>query len=157
MAKPNAELIIALRNTARKLRDGAPYMWGHMGACNCGNLAQELSRLSKQEIHERAMKRMGDWNDQCDDFCPTSGLAMDDLIYTMLNAGLSIEDLKNLEKLSDRKILKRLPQDRKNLMHNKREDVIIYLQTWAGLLEKQLLQKIQLPKVGELQLSDDIY
>jgi len=63
MARPTPELIDALRRTARKLENGAPYQWGHMGGCNCGNLAQEITKLSKDQIHAYAMQRYGDWND----------------------------------------------------------------------------------------------
>ena len=55
MARPNLDLIAALRRTARKINDGAPYQWGHMGSCNCGNLAQELTKLTKAEIHAHAL------------------------------------------------------------------------------------------------------
>lgn len=144
MAKPSVKLIEAIRRTAQNLKNGAPYQWGHMGCCNCGNLAQEITKLSRAEIHERAMKRKGDWNDQCDNFCPTSGIAMDDLISELLNAGLDIDDLKNLEDLSDKNILKTLPTGRRNLIKNKRDDVVIYLNAWAKILEKTLIDEIDL-------------
>lgn len=144
MAKPSVKLIEALRKTALNLRKGAPYQWGHMGSCNCGNLAQEITRLSKAEIHERAMTRKGDWNDQCDAFCPASGLPMDDLICELLDAGLTLDDLKNLEDLSDKNILKVLPSTRKQLFKNKRDDVVLYLDVWAKLLEKELVGQIDL-------------
>ena len=101
MARPNLELIDALRRTARKLNQGAPYQWGHMGGCNCGNLAQELTKLSKDQIHTYAMQRYGDWNGQVDDYCATSLMPIDLVISEMLGAGLMLEDLKHLEKLSD--------------------------------------------------------
>jgi hypothetical protein len=47
MANPNPELIAAIEKTVSKLKNGSPYQWGHMGACNCGNLAQELTKLEK--------------------------------------------------------------------------------------------------------------
>ncbi|WP_342626366.1 hypothetical protein [Belliella baltica] len=63
MARPSVELISAFRRTIDKLKNGAPYQWGHMGACNCGNLAQEITEFSKGEIHQDAMQRYGDWNE----------------------------------------------------------------------------------------------
>ena len=136
----------ALRRTARKLKEGAPYQWGHMGGCNCGNLAQELTRLNKDQIHAYAMQRYGDWNEQVDDYCTTSQMPIDLVISEMLGAGLMLEDLKHLEKLSDRDILKRLPADRRYLKHNLRDDVVLYMNEWANLLEEQLLARIQLPQ-----------
>ncbi len=150
MARPNPELIDALRRTARKLKDGAPYQWGHMGGCNCGNLAQELTKLSKDDIHRYAMQRYGDWNEQVEDFCPTSALPIDIVISEMIGAGLMLEDLKNLEKLSDRQVLARFPIEKRFLKHNIRNDVVAYLNEWADMLEEQLLEKITLPNFAEL-------
>lgn len=144
MARPTPELINALRRTALKLQNGASYQWGHMGGCNCGNLAQELTSLNKDDIHRYAMQRYGDWNEQIDDYCPTSQMPLDLLINQMIIAGLMLEDLKHLEKLDDRQILLRLPLNKRYLKHNIREDVILYMNAWADMLEEQLLQKIQL-------------
>lgn len=148
MAKPNVYLIESLRKTAKKMSEGAPYQWGHMGSCNCGNLAQEITRLSKAEIHAYALQtRFGDWSEQTAEFCPTSKLPMDLVISEMMEAGLTNTDLKNLEKLSDKKVLKRLPLEDRYLKHNKRDDVVKYILTWADLLEEELLAKIDLEKV----------
>ncbi len=153
MAKPSERLIHAIRQAARNIKEGETYMWGHMGSCNCGHLAQELTHLTKKEIHDRAMQRMGDWNDLCDDFCPASGLAMDNLIQTMLDAGLEISDLKNLEKLSDRKVLKQIPRNMMPLRHNKKNDVVLYMNTWADMLEQSLVEDISLPSLHNLLME----
>lgn len=139
MAKPTVELIAALRRTADKLEKGAGYQWGHMGACNCGHLAQELTGMSKGEIHQYAMRKYGDWTEQVMDFCPTSGMPMDLLISQMLEAGLSTEDLKNLEKLSDKDILQRMPEDMRYPRHNVKQDVVTYMKVWAEMLEERYL------------------
>lgn len=137
MAKANPNLIAALRRTAINLQKNAPYQWGHMGSCNCGHLAQELTGFNKKEIHARALRsRSGDWNEQLIDYCPTSKLPLDEVVSEMLAAGLDREDLMHLEKLSDPLILKSLSPDRRNLQHNKRQDVVLYLETWASLLEE---------------------
>ena len=67
MAKATPFLIEAIRNTARSLEKSEKYQWGHMGSCNCGHLAQELTRLNASEIHQRAMQKYGDWNEQLND------------------------------------------------------------------------------------------
>jgi hypothetical protein len=139
MAKASTRLIAALRRTAGRLATGAPYQWGHMGSCNCGHLAQELTHLSKAEIHARALRsRSGDWNEQLIDYCPTSGLPLDEVISEMLAAGLSREDLQQLERLSNPRILASLPGGRRQLRHNVRDDVVAYLLSWADLLEAEL-------------------
>jgi hypothetical protein len=145
MARPTPELIEALRRTALKLKNGAPYQWGHMGGCNCGNLAQELTKLNRDQIHQYAMQRYGDWNEQVEDYCSTSQMPIDLVINEMLNAGLMLEDLKHLEKLDDRQVLVRFPLEARFLKHNVRDDVVAYMNAWADLLEEQLLEKITLP------------
>jgi hypothetical protein len=149
MASASLHLIAALKRTAEKLAKGAPYQWGHMGSCNCGHLAQELTRFTKAEIHQRALlSRSGDWNEQLIDYCPTSGIPMDDVIGELLAAGLDIDDLKHLERLSDTKVLTRLPQHQRYLRHNYRDDVVKYLHSWALLLEEEWLAKTKAPKVA---------
>lgn len=142
MAHPNPELIAAIEKTVSKLKSGSPYQWGHMGACNCGNLAQQLTKLEKGEIHSYAMQRHGDWNEQLIDYCPTSGYPMDLMITRMLDFGLSISDLGHLELLSDPMVLAEMTIDKKNtLSKNKKEDVIFYMTTWANLLRRDWLKQ----------------
>ena len=142
MSRVSVELIDAVRKTIVKLKKGAPYQWGHMGSCNCGNLAQELIQLTKEEIHRYAMEKSGDWNDQLIDYCPDSGYPMDLMIGKMLEKGLKINDLRHLEKLSDPNILRNLPSSKsRNLEKNKLSDVILYFETWLEMLENQWIEK----------------
>lgn len=142
MSNNCVELIDAVRKTIIKLKKGAPYQWGHMGACNCGNLAQELIQLTKEEIHRYAMEKSGDWNDQLIDYCPDSGYPMDLMISKMLEKGLKINDLRHLEKLSDPNILRNLPSSKNtNLEKNNLSDVILYFETWLEMLENQWIEK----------------
>jgi hypothetical protein len=148
MAKPSLEIVNALRTTAKKIEASDSYQWGHMGSCNCGFLAQEITHFTKAEIHQRAMQRHGDWTEQLNDYCPTSGLPMDDLISEFLALGFDADDLKHLEKLSDGKVLRLIPLHERDLKHNLKKDVVKYLKTWANLLEEELVANIKftLPK-----------
>lgn len=138
MAKANPELIAAIERTITKLQNGASYEWGHMGACNCGNLAQELTKISKAEIHKFAMQRHGDWNEQLIDYCPNSGYPMDLMVSKMLEFGLTIDDLGHLERLSDPEILSVMDKEKRDQINkNSREDVVFYLQIWAKLLREK--------------------
>jgi len=133
-------LIQALHDTARRLAAEAPYQWGHMGSCNCGHLAQTITHLTKAEIHAQALQRYGDWERQLVDYCPTSGLPFDQTIDEMLDLGFSRADLTQLEKLGDPAVRAAIPFERRNaLRHNQRDDVVLYLSTWADLLEQRLL------------------
>lgn len=154
MANPNPELIAAIEKTVFKLKSGSPYQWGHMGACNCGNLAQELTKLDKAEIHSYAMQRHGDWNEQLVDYCPTSGYPMDLMITRMLDFGLTISDLSHLERLSDPKILAEMSiEKRDSLSKNKKEDVIFYMITWSSLLRKNWLKENEKTPVKKLAVT----
>jgi len=139
-------LIQALRDTASRLATEAPYQWGHMGSCNCGHLAQTITSLTKAEIHTQALQRYGDWERQLVDYCPTSGLPFDQTIDEMLALGFSREDLTYLEKLGDPAVRHTIPFERRNTMrHNQRDDVVLYLQAWAYLLEEQFLAHLLAP------------
>jgi len=155
MASPKPTLIAAIRSAAKKIADSSQYQWGHMGSCNCGHLVQEVTQLSRADIHEYAMRtRGGDWSEQALDFCPTSGYLMDQVISIMLDAGMELADFKHLEQLSDKNVLARLPEQSRHLRHNYREDVVIYMNAWADLLEEQLLQQVKLPSLEVATVVD---
>lgn len=138
MQRETAALVLALRETAARIAQGANYQWGHMGSCNCGHLAQTLTKYSKGQIHGAAMWRYGDWREQLRDYCPQSGLPLDEIIDHMLDFGFTRAELSHLETLSHPKITARLPAERKYLKHNFRDDVVLYLTTWADSLEDEL-------------------
>jgi hypothetical protein len=144
MAKTSIEIINILRNTAKAIASSPDYQWGHMGACNCGYLAQRVTHLNKDEIHRRAMQSHGDWSEQLNDYCPTSALPLDDIISDMLNAGFDTTDLKHLERLSDPVVLNTLPVEKKFLLHNRKADVVTYVEAWADKMEADLLRSIRL-------------
>jgi hypothetical protein len=146
----NPIMIEALRRASSKLEHSNDYQWGHMGLCNCGFLAQQITMLTKTEIHSRAMLKTGDWSEQLNDYCPTSGLPMDELITELLNTGFTRENLQNLERLSDPEVLKHMPPNRQNPKHNVKQDVILYLRTWASCLENEMVKEIKLPEFNQV-------
>jgi hypothetical protein len=156
MAKPSLNVVSILRATASKIENSSAYQWGHMGLCNCGFLAQEITKLKKEEIHARAMQGHGDWNEQLNDYCPTSGLPMDDLISEILAFGFDSDDLKHLEKLSSPDVLLSFPINERNLRHNVKMDVVKYLKAWATQLEFRLLQGIQLTELVHDELITNV-
>ena len=137
MSEIDPRLIEALWTTAQRLSDGADYRWTHMGQCNCGQLAQTVTHLSKEELHRMALEKAGDWGEQALEFCPDSGLPMDHVISSMLELGLTRRDLHHLELLSDPDVLGRLPLGRRHLDKRRREDVVTYMRQWATLLEER--------------------
>lgn len=148
----NMTLVNALRETARRLSNGADYNWCHMGRCNCGHLAQTITRLSPAKIHEMALLKAGDWKDQTIEHCTTTGLTIDHIIASMMELGLTRGDIVHLERLSDQRVLQRIPLERRRLMdHRKREDVVLYMQEFARMLEEELLE--QVPDTRQLILK----
>jgi hypothetical protein len=151
MANNRYKLVEILRNTAQKLEKSNAYQWGHMGLCNCGFLAQEITRLSKDDIHKKAMLGHGDWSEQLNDYCPTSGLPMDDLISELVGFGFTIEELRHLERLSDPWVLQALGIENRHLKHNRKQDVVLYMNTWADRLEELEIDAVNLKELVSIE------
>lgn len=134
MAHATPGVIAALRTTATRLREGAAYEWGHAGACNCGHLAQTVTAASKATIYREVA---GEWSEHLRDYCPRTGKSLDEVVSTMVQFGFAPGELRDLENLTDDRILRRLPDGRRYLRRNVREDVVLYLETWAELLAEQ--------------------
>ncbi len=142
MAKPSPKLIDALRETARRIDEGADYHWAHAGKCNCGHLAQVVTGLGPKDIFKRASSsKLSHWTEYANDYCPTSCQPMDELISCLIGLGLERRDLHHLEYLSDVRILMAVPGGMRYLQRNQPGDVSLYLRTWAGLLEIEHKQK----------------
>lgn len=139
MAHASAELIYALRETSRRLREGAYYAWGHHGACNCGNLLQVVTKMNKEEILNRAHTGIGEWTELAEEYCPVTDAPVQLLISKLEKIGLTPTDIHHLEYLDDRQVLENLPGGFRWLRRNQREDVIIYFETFAGILEEEWL------------------
>jgi hypothetical protein len=99
------------------------------------------------------MQGHGDWTEQLNDYCPTSGLAMDNLISELIRFGFDADDLMHLEKLSDGKVLSQLPLEKRNLRYNSKKDAIAYLSAWANLLEEELIGNISLSDLHAKKLA----
>ncbi|HEV8287010.1 MAG TPA: hypothetical protein VGQ09_22020 [Chitinophagaceae bacterium] len=139
MAIANIDLIVALRETEKRLKNGADYAWGHHGSCNCGNLLQVITQLSKEEILRYARAGIGEWTELAEEYCGITDAPIDLLIVELQKLGLTPTDIHNLEYLQDKKILERLPGGFRWLKRNVREDVIVYFETFANVLEAELL------------------
>ncbi len=153
MAHPTPELIQALRETARRLRNGAHYAWGHHGACNCGNLLQTVTRLSEGEILRYAHTATGEWTELAQEFCPVTQAPVSLLITRLQEIGLTPSDIHHIEYLTDRAVLNQLPGGFRWLKRNRREDAIVYFETFARLLEDQLLQEVEVDIAALLQAT----
>lgn len=145
MAYPNLILVDVLRQTAKKLSDGAHYAWGNHGACNCGNLLQVVANVSKEEILTYAHTGFGEWTELAEEYCPVSQTPVNLMIKKLTDIGLTPSDIHHLEYLDDKTVLNRLPGGFKWLKRNVREDVVLYFSTFADLLEEQYINQIRIP------------
>lgn len=138
MSSRSFKLPKILRDTVARLATGAEYAWTHMGACNCGHLAQTITGLSPSEVRKITYEKPGEWADQVRDYCPTSGYEMDELIGMMLDLGITRAELAHLEHLSDPAVVARMGIPRHTLSHRNRVHVMAYLRAWADLIAEEL-------------------
>lgn len=144
MANPSIELVAALRETAHRLRNGANYAWGHHGACNCGHLLQVITPLTEGEILRYAHTAVGEWTELAEEYCSATNAPVNLIMMKLVQAGLTPVDIHNIEYLTDREVLEHLPGGFRWLKKNVREDVVLYFETFAGLLEEKLIQSVSI-------------
>jgi hypothetical protein len=145
MAKPSLELVQALRDTATKLKQGAYYAWGNHGGCNCGNLLQVVTQLSREEILQYAHTGIGEWTELAEDYCGVTNAPVSLLLKKLQDIGLTPTDIHHLEYLDDKKVLQQLPGGFRWLERNVREDVVVYFETFAQMLEDELISQVYIP------------
>lgn len=162
MATPTARLVVALRETAARLRSAdVVYRWSHFGHCNCGHLAQTITRRPAREIYAAAFVRSGDWGQQAlelevpdygdrpaldegafehegTELCSATGSPLEQVLAKMYAVGLDREDIDHLEDLSDGEVLRWMGANTTGLVRHARENVVRYLDAWAELVESRL-------------------
>ncbi|HWJ91372.1 MAG TPA: hypothetical protein VNR87_09690 [Flavisolibacter sp.] len=144
MAHPNLTLISALRQSAKQLRNGARYAWGDHGSCNCGHLLQVVTHLTREEILRSAHTGIGEWTEISEDYCGVTDLPAYEMIARLEAIGLTPTDIHCLEYLQDREVLEQLPGGFRWLKKNVREDVVLYFETMADLLEARLAASLDI-------------
>jgi len=144
MAQPNLELIEALRETAKRLHEGVHYAWGHHGSCNCGNLLQTVTDLSSREILQYSRTGSGEWTELAVEFCGVTDAPVDLLVHKLQKIGLTPSDIHCIEYLQDKQVLDRLPGGFRWLKRNIREDVVLYMETMASMLEEKLIYLVDI-------------
>ena len=140
MAHPTIELISGLREAAYRLRQGAFYAWGHHGGCNCGHLVQVVCSLNKDEVLSRAQQVPGEWTEIAEESCSVTHLPLSEILQRLEQIGLTPSDIHHLEYLSDRRVLEQLPGGFRWLKKNCKEDVVLYFEAMAALLEEAWLR-----------------
>ena len=142
MARASHNIIQLLRMTAQSLEKSSKYSWGHVGRCNCGHLIQSVTDLSSSQIIRIAQQSyLDEWTEYANDYCSTTGSQVEDLILSLMKEGFDRSDIHHIEYLSDKKVLDALPGGFRYLRKNNKYDVALYMRTWAGLLELELISK----------------
>ena len=137
MATASRKLIDALRATASRVQTGVRYEWGHMAHCNCGHLIQTVTEQDGAEVAKVVQHHLLEWTEHARDYCPNSGHAVEDLFRALADIGFGRQDVVNLEKLSDPLVSNHIGRDT-HLKRNRREDLVIYLNALADVLEGQM-------------------
>ena len=130
-------LVRALRVTAQRLSGGARYEWGHMGRCNAGHLLQTVAGMTDVEIAESVDHQLEEWTEHARGVCAQTGTPVDALFDVFRSVGFEAQDVVNLENLSDRRVLKRLPRDKRYLRRHDVSDVCLYMRELADLIEEE--------------------
>jgi hypothetical protein len=139
MARATEYLIEKLREAASNIESGARYNWANPARCNCGHLAQCMTQLSSESIFKSAQaQQLDEWSEFANEYCPSSGAPMDDIMDLMFEAGLGLKDIHQLEYLSNKAVLKAIPGGPRYLEKGRKEHVALYMRTWAALMELEL-------------------
>ena len=93
----------------------------------------------------------GEWSEISEEYCGVTNAPAYLLISKLEKLGLTPTDIHNLEYLEDRSVLENLPGGFRWLKRNLREDVILYFESFASLLEDRFLNAIPIP---EFQLGE---
>jgi hypothetical protein len=160
MAKPTFQLVQALRDTADSIEQGTSrYSWRYTSRCNCGLLAQRLASVTEFQLNQMlafmepkygphttwsylARRNISFWRGRSDSpiFCD------------MVKAGLTRADLRQLERLSNPKIIDRMEYcyvDEDLPFYICSENVASYMRAWAKMLEEQLPPRPLSPEMLE--------
>jgi hypothetical protein len=116
-------------------------------------LLQVVTQFSKEEIVRHAQSVYGEWTEIAEEYCGVTDAPAYLLISKLERLGLTPTDIHNLEYLEDRKVLENLPGGFRWLKRNVREDVILYFETLASMLEELVINSIALPKMEEWQMA----
>ena len=137
MAKSNPLLINALRQTSERLSKGEKYEWGHMGRCNCGHLVQTITSMSAREIVEAVEHELNEWTEHAREYCESTNSKAESIFRELREVGFDYDDFVKLEYLSDKRVLDRIGEPPVFLSKNNVDDVILYMETMADLLEEE--------------------
>ena len=135
-----------LDNAADELkRTWFGYEWNDRTRCNCGIVARLITQTNATELGNRLPPIYDNgvfrptWAAMIEAHCPASGMAQNEILRTLLDAGLRREDFPHLEQLSHPRIMARMEPHRRTkrpVSCWRKSDVIAYLRGWATGIEE---------------------
>ena len=143
-----------LRSASNRINSNPDsYNWKAIGACNCGNLVQEITNLTAKEISNHGIKKHGDWQSISILYKKDSSFVIDEIITEVLAVGFDIEDFTSLENLSDSKVLAYMGEE--ILQRDCPKNAARYMNAWADMIEgkTEKVEKKCVKKVEELELA----
>lgn len=158
-------LINALNKVVDALKtDSVLYKWTQPSSCNCGLVVQALLGKNEHEIWsefiplQKALKGKNieqcSWKNAVHHFCSVSGKPLFEIFETLEKLGLAPKDMVHLEYLENPVILKNSKIATERVFFNlidtkeyptkyweKKENVVLYLESWVDILEKESLEE----------------
>ena len=131
------QLIDGLLTAADWIETGkVDYAWGCSESCNCGVLAQVITGLPADEIYTTEST----WSKEAIRVCDLTGLPLNEIVKTLIKAGMTKTDFINLEFLVDDG---KVPDewwydDPRSAYYAQKENVVKYMRDWAARLQENL-------------------
>jgi hypothetical protein len=160
----NNKLITTLRQAAKALEDGTfDYNWTKMQACNCGVVAACVLGVSRDGLRDmlKELPSGYTWTKFVGHSCPVTGIPEDKVLSTLIKAGLTPNDIVELEGLENIDVVKRVQASGHTFISGKKVEkfglfkmrerevdngyidyehkgnLIAYLRGWADMLVEQ--------------------
>jgi len=111
---------------------------GDWGKQANANVHQPRLSPPQPDFGDRPALDEGAWEPEDVGACQVTGASIDFVFYSLNRLGLSATDIKQLERLSDPEVRRRLGTENVYFPHHVRENVISYMIEWADMLEKDL-------------------
>jgi hypothetical protein len=148
--------IEALEKTIYNLENNlVEYNWTESNSCNCGVLARTV--IDGKSIWEMgygeaipAKVDVSAFSKRA--YCMTTNMPLPKVFKALVDAGFLWEELKELEQLENKKILRRIGAE--ELRRDIKENLVSYLKAWVEILKEEQpiveTQPTEEPKVKEI-------
>ena len=123
---------------ASEIQSKAMMQDGDWGKQANANVHQVRLSPPQPDFGDRPALDEGAWEPENVGACQVTGASTDFVFYSLNRLGLSATDIKQLERLSDPDVRRRLGTENVYFPHHVRENVISYMTEWADMLEEDL-------------------